>query len=128
MGSGESVLQSFYRAVKHEGVEKQKQTVRLWIKGIKQSDAPIELATISDGTKGPDIASDIEAIGRAFDKSELEDDAQAIEDALDRVRKFNAIGGRQYREVIEERLEQGHPEFLDAATPYAVEVVRELDR
>jgi hypothetical protein len=127
MGSGESVLQSFYRAVKHEGVEKQKQTVRLWTKGIKQSDAPIELATISDGTKGPDIASDIEAIGRAFDKSELEDDAQAIEDALDRVRKFNAIGGRQYREVIEERLEQGHPEFLDAATPYAVEAVRELD-
>lgn len=126
-GSGESVLQSFYRAVKHEGVEKHKQTARLWIKAIEESDAPIELATISDGTKGPDIASDIEAIGRAFDKSELENDAQAIEDALDRVRKFNAIGGRQYREVIEERLEQGHPEFLDAATPYAVEAVRELD-
>lgn len=127
MESGGSVLQSFYRAVKHEGVEKHKQTVRLWIKAIEESDAPIELATISDGTKGPDIASDIEAIGRAFDKSELEDDARAIEDALDRVRKFNAIGGRQYREVIEERLEQGHPEFLDAATPYAVEAVRELD-
>jgi len=126
-GSDGSVLQSFYRAVKYEGVEKHKQTVRLWIKAIEESDAPIELATISDGTKGPDIASDIEAIGRAFDRSELEDDAQMIEDALDRVRKFNAIGGRQYREVIEERLDQDHPEFLDAATPYAAEAVRELD-
>ena len=128
MGASDSVLQSFYRAVKHEGVEKHKQTVRLWIKAIEESEAPIELATISDGTKGPDHAGDIEAIGRAFDDSRLEDDAEKIEDALDRVRKFNAIGGRQYREIIEERLEQGHPEFFDAATPYAVEVVRELDR
>lgn len=127
MGSSGSVLQSFYRAVKHEGVEKHKQTVRLWIKAIEESDVPIELATISDGTKGPDQAEDIEAIGRAFDDSRLEDDAEKIEGALDRVRKFNAIGGRQYREIIEERLEQGHPEFLDAATPHAVGEVRELD-
>jgi len=125
--SGNSVQQSFYRAVKHEGVEKHKQTIRLWIKAIEESDAPIELATISDGTKGPDQADDIKAIGRAFDKPDLKDEAEAIEGALDRVRKFNAIGGRQYREVIEERLEQGHQEFREAATPYAVGEVRELD-
>ena len=127
MGSSGSVLQSFYRAVKHEGVEKHKQTVRLWIKAIEESDAPIELATISEGTKGPSQAEDIEAIGRAFDNSKLKEDAQAIEDALDRIRRFNMIGGRQYREIIEERLEQGHPEFLEAATAYAVGEVRELD-
>lgn len=125
--AGSSVLQSFYKAVKHEGVNKHKQTVRLWIKAIEESDAAIELATNSEGTKGPDQADDIEAIGRAFNKPDLEEGAKAIEDALDRVRKFNAIGGRQYREVIEEQLEQGHQEFREAATPYAVVVVRELD-
>jgi hypothetical protein len=126
-GSSDSVLQAFYDAVKNAGVEKHKQTVRLWIKAIEESEAPIELATVSEGTKGPGQAEDIEAIGRAFDDSRLEDDAEAIEDALDDVREFNAVGGRRYRKVIESRLEEGHPEFREAATPYVVVEARKLD-
>jgi len=126
-GESGSVHQAFYRAVEHAGVEKHKQTIRLWIKAIEGSDAPIELATVSDGTKGPDQAEDIEAIGQAFDIPQLEEHAEAIEDALDDVRRFNAIGGRRYREVIEERLREGHTDFQEAATHHRVQELWKLE-
>jgi|GEM_PF-6873166 len=128
MDSRSSVVRAFYRAVKANGVEKTKTTVRLWIKAIEESDSPIGLATVSEGTKGPDQAGDIEAIGKAFDDPRLEEDAEAIERALDDVREFNAIGGRQYRKVIETRLKEGHPAFRDAATPHVAVEIRKLDQ
>jgi hypothetical protein len=128
MRSRSSVVQAFYKAVKAAGVEKTKTTVRLWIKAIEESDSPIGLATVSEGTKGPDQAEDIEAIGSAFDDPRLDDDAEAIESALDDVREFNAIGGRQYRKVIETRLQEGHPAFREAATPHVAIEARKLDQ
>lgn len=125
-GPGGSVLQAFYDAVSDAGVDKHKQAVRLWIEAIEETGEAIELPT-ADATIGPDSAADIEAVGRAFEKQELAEDAEEIQEAMDEVRKFNAIGGRQYREIIEDRLEEGHPEFRKAATPYAVVEARKLD-
>lgn len=109
-------------------VDRRPSTVWRWFESVEAADDPLGLARDPALTIGPRRASDIDALGEAFNYEELTDEnAIKIEENMSRIRTTNMKQGHKFREQLAEEMNTLKDTNLrDKTTIYEVESITEL--
>lgn len=109
-------------------IDREEQTRWRWFESVALGESAMDLARSPSLTIGPRRATDIGAVGDAFDKPAVSGErARQIEESMKRIRGANTSQGHKFRLDIKQRMNSlEENEVREAATDHHVESVEEV--